>query len=198
MSVDRRNLRRRLFELAAGQGGYFTATQAKSLGYSYQAQAHHVGVGNWWRIDRGLFRLVEWAAGAHDELARWTLWSRGRGVVSHESAMSVHGIGEFESRHIHLTVPPGFTMRNDAVELHYAELPADDVSARSGYRVTTALRTIIDIAANAPDEDQLARAIDDARRAGLVTNRRLRSRAEAVDPRAALYIERAIQPAETP
>lgn len=89
-------------------------------------------------------------------------------------------------------------MRNDAVELHYAELPANDVSERSGYRVTTPLRTIIDIATKAPDEDQLARAIDDARRAGLVTNRRLRSRAEALDPRAALYIERAIQQAETP
>ncbi len=89
-------------------------------------------------------------------------------------------------------------MRNHAVELHYAELPANDISEHSGYRVTTPLRTIIDIAANAPDEDHLARAIDDARRTGLVTNRRLRSRAEALDPRAALYIERAIQQAETP
>lgn len=198
MTADRRERRRRLFELAAGQGGYFTAAQAKPLGYSHQAQAHHVGAGNWWRVDRGLFRLVEWVPGTHDELARWTLWSRGRAVVSHESAMAVHGIGEFESRHVHLTVPPGFTMRNDAVALHYAELPADDISERSGYRVTTPLRTLIDIAANAADEDQLARAIDDARRAGLVTIRRLRSRAEILDPRAALYIERAIQQAETP
>ena len=47
MSGDRRELRRRLFNLAAGQGGYFTAAQAKAIGYSYQAQAHHVGAGNW-------------------------------------------------------------------------------------------------------------------------------------------------------
>lgn len=197
MPTDRRDLRRQLFELAAQQGGYFTAAQAKSLGYSHQAQAHHVGAGNWWRVDRGLFRLVEWVPGVHDELARWTLWSRGRAIVSHESAMAVHGIGEFESRYVHLTVPPGFTMRNEAVALHYAELPTDDVVARSGYRVTTPLRTLIDIAANAADEDQLARAIGDARRAGLVTTRRLRSHAETLDPRAALYIERAIQQAET-
>jgi predicted transcriptional regulator of viral defense system len=196
--ADRRDLRRQLFELASGQGGYFTAAQAKSLGYSYQAQAHHVGAGNWWRVDRGLFRLVHWVPGSHDELARWTLWSRGRAVVSHESAIDVHGIGEFESRHIHLTVPPGFTMCDTAVTLHYAELPAEDVSERSGYRVTTALRTLIDIAANAPDEDQLARAITDARHSGLITTRRLRSRAETLDPRAALYIERALHQAETP
>jgi predicted transcriptional regulator of viral defense system len=196
--ADRRDLRRRLFELAAQQGGYFTAAQAKSLGYSHQAQAHHVGAGNWSRVDRGLFRLVEWVPGVHDELARWTLWSRGRAIVSHESAMAVYGIGEFESRYVHLTVPPGFTMRDEAVALHHAELPTDDVSARSGYRVTTPLRTLIDIAANATDEDQLARAIGDARRAGRVTTRRLHSRAETLDPRAALYVERAIQQAETP
>lgn len=197
MSVDRGGLRRRLFELAAGQGGCFTAAQAKSLGYSHQAQAHHVGAGNWWRVGRGLFRLVEWVPGAHDELARWTLWSRGRGVVSHESALNVYGMGEFGSRRAHLTVPPGFTMRDEAVALHHAVLSADDIAERSGYQVTTPLRTIIDIAANAPDEDQLARVIDDARRAGLITSRRLRSRAEVIDPRAALYIERAIQQAET-
>jgi predicted transcriptional regulator of viral defense system len=195
--ADRRDLRRQLFDLAAQQGGYFTAAQAKALGYSYQTQAHHVGAGNWWRVDRGMFRLAEWIPGAHDELARWTLWSRGRAVVSHESAMAVHGIGEFESRHVHLTVPPGFSMRDDAVALHYAELPAADIAEHTGYRVTTPLRTLIDIAASTPDEDQLARAIDDARRAGLVTARRLRSRAETLDPRAALYLERALQQSET-
>lgn len=118
--------------------------------------------------------------------------------MSHESAMGVYDIGEFESARVHLTVPPGFTMRNDAVALHYAEIPADDVAERVGYRVTTPLRTLIDIAVRASDEDQLARAIDDARQGGLITVRRLRSRAEALDPRAALLIERAIQQTETP
>lgn len=89
-------------------------------------------------------------------------------------------------------------MHDDAVALHCAELPTDDIAEHSGYRVTTPLRTLIDIAADATDEDQLARAIDDARRAGLITTRRLRSRAETLDPRAALYIERAIQQAEKP
>ncbi|MGH3850356.1 MAG: type IV toxin-antitoxin system AbiEi family antitoxin domain-containing protein [Pseudonocardiaceae bacterium] len=58
MPVDRRDLRRRLFAQASEQAGYFTAAQAKAIGYSYQAQAHHVGAGNWLRIDRGLFRLA--------------------------------------------------------------------------------------------------------------------------------------------
>lgn len=193
MSVDRRDLRRKLFSLASSQGGYFTAAQAKEIGYSYPAQAHHVGAGNWLRIDRGLFRLVEWIPDVHDDLIRWTLWSRGRAVVSHESALSVHGVGEFESARVHLTVPPGFSMRDSAVALHHADLPESDMVKRPGFALTTVTRSLVDIAALSPEEDQLARAIEEAREGGLLTIRQLRARAEVLDAKAALYIERAIQ-----
>ena len=193
MPVDRRDLRRRLFSLAADQGGYFTAAQAKEIGYSYPAQAHHVGAGNWLRVDRGLFRLAEWVPNVHDDLIRWTLWSRGRAVVSHESALSVHGVGEFESARVHLTVPPGFSMRDPAVALHHADLAEGDVVERTGFELTTVIRSLVDIAALSAEEDQLARAIQEAREGGLLTIRQLRTRAEALDAKAALYIERAIQ-----
>lgn len=197
MPADRRDLRRRLFNLASEQAGYFTAAQAKDVGYSYQAQAHHVAAGNWLRIERGLFRLAEWIPDVHDELVRWSLWSRGRGVVSHETALAVHGIGEFESSRVHLTVPPDFKTKDDAVALHYANLDADDVQDRTGFRVTTPVRSLIDVAATAPDEDQLARAVADARRRGLFGIRSLRARAESTDARAALYLERALNRSET-
>ena len=54
--------RRQLFAVATEQRGYFTAAQAVELGYSHQAQAHHVKVGNWLRVDRGIFRLTDWVA----------------------------------------------------------------------------------------------------------------------------------------
>lgn len=193
MPVHRRDRRRSLFDLAAGQRGHFTAAQARNLGYSYQAQAHHVAAGNWLRVDRGLFRLADWVPGLHDELARWTLWSRGRAVVSHETALSVHGIGEFESPRVHLTVPPGFTMRHEAVILHHGDPPAADTADHGGFRVTSPARSLIDVAASAPDEEQLARAIDEARRRGMLSLRRLRAQAESVDVRAALYVERALR-----
>lgn len=87
-------------------------------------------------------------------------------------------------------------MHSDAVALHHADLPDTDVMGRMGFEVTTPVRSIVDIAALSPDEDQLARAIDDARASGLLTIRNLRTRAEAVDASAALHIERAIQRAE--
>jgi predicted transcriptional regulator of viral defense system len=193
MPVDRRDLRRRLFNLAAQQGGYFSAAQAKGLGYSYQAQAHHVGAGNWHRIDRGLFRLAEWVPERYDDLIRWTLWSKDRAVISHETALAVHEVGEFESPRVHLTVPPGFSMRDDAVVLHHAILPNEDIGRQVGFRATTVTRSLIDVAARGADEDQLARAIQEAREAGVLRIRQLRARAEVVDLRAALHIERAIQ-----
>lgn len=192
MPADRRDLRRRLFALAADQAGHFTAAQAKTVGYSYANQAHHVGAGNWIRVDRGIFRLSDWIAGVHDDLAHWYLWSKERGVVSHETALGVHGIGEFESRHIHLTVPPGFRMRDGALTLHRSDLAQEDVESRPGFRLTTLTRSLIDVAAEHADEDQLARALDEALARGTITRRQLRSRAEAADSSAALRIERAL------
>jgi predicted transcriptional regulator of viral defense system len=191
--VDRRDLRRRLFNLAAQQGGYFTAAHAKSIGYSYQAQAHHAAAGNWHRIDRGLFRLAEWVPELHDDLVRWTLWSKDRAVISYETALAVHGIGEFESRRVHLTVPPGFSMRDAAVVLHHVVLDGEDIVEHAGFRTTTVARSLVDVADAGADEEQLARAIKEATDAGHFTLRQLRARAEQVDVKGALRIERAIQ-----
>ena len=192
MPVDRRDLRRRLFAIAAEQAGYFTAAQARSIGYSYPAQAHHVRAGNWIRVDRGIFRLTDWIPGANDDLARWFLWSKQRAAVSHETALAVYGVGELESPRINLTVPPGFRMSNDAVALHVADLADDEVEFRPGFRMTTLIRSLIDVAGDRADEDQLASALADALALGTITRRQLRARGEAVDPLAALRIERAL------
>lgn len=196
MPVDRRDLRKRLFAIASEQGGYFSAAQAKEVGYSYQAQSHHVHAGNWYRVDRGLFRLAEWVPDVYDELARWTLWSKNRAVVSHDTALSVQSVGDFESGRVHLTVPPGFTMSDPAVVLHEADLEDRDIVEHTGYRVTSVERSLIDVAAASPDEELLAAAVQDARRAGQVALRPLVERAETIDPRAALYLERAIRQLE--
>jgi len=192
MPTDRRDLHRALFRTASAQGGYFTAAQAKDVGYSYQAQAYHVRAGNWVRIDRGLFRLMSWSPAVHDDLIRWTLWSREQAVVSHETALGVLEIGELESPRIHLTVPDGFPKSDPAIALHRAILPESDVVQRNGFKATSVMRSLIDVAGSA-DEDQLARAIEDGRDRGLFTLRQLRELAEATDLQAALRIERALQ-----
>lgn len=192
MRIDRQDLRRRLAGLAATQSGYFTAAQAIKIGYSYPNQKFHVDRGNWVRVNRGVFRLPEWPVGPHDDLVRWSLWALGKGVASHETALTVHDIGEFDPARVHLTVPVRFSKSDPSVALHRARLEAGDVEERSGFRLTTPLRSLIDVATAGADLDQLARAIADARDAGLVTPRQLRQRAEEVDVGGALHIEQAL------
>jgi hypothetical protein len=192
VAVDRKDLRRQLFQLAIEQGGYFTAAQARKIGYTYQAQTHNANAGNWLRIGRGLFRLAEWVPELHDDLIRWTLWSRSVAVVSHETALGVHGVGELESPYVHLTVPTGFTMANPAVTLHYADLSDGDILRRAGFAVTTLIRSLIDVAGVSADDDQLGRAIREALERGSFTLRQLRARAEELDGHAASHIERGL------
>lgn len=148
------------------------------------------------RVDRGLFRLTDWIPDVHDDLVRWSLWSKDRAVISHESALAVHGLGEFEAPRVHVTVPQSFSMKDDAVVIHRDTLRDVDIENRTGFRVTTPLRSIVDVASQGVDEDQLSRAIADGRERGLFTLRDLRASAEAIDPRGALYVERAIHRAE--
>ncbi|HEY3002778.1 MAG TPA: hypothetical protein VGJ44_10565, partial [Kribbellaceae bacterium] len=60
MVTDRVGLRRRLHGLAYRQAGYFSAAQARRLGYSHQAQKYNADRGNWARVDRAVFRLPGW------------------------------------------------------------------------------------------------------------------------------------------
>ena len=180
---DRRELRRRLVAVASAQSGYFSAAQALRAGYSYQAQKQNADRGNWLKVGRGVFRLPEWPPGRREDLVRLALWSHGRAVVSHESALSVHELGDVNPARIHLTVPPGFRQRvPEGVVLHRAELPAADVREQEGFRVTTPLRSLLDAAAGDLDLDLLAGAIEDALEQGLLTRARLLARADQAGP----------------
>lgn len=189
---DRTDLRHRLDELAATQSGYFTAAQALDVGYAYPSQRYHVQRGNWQKIDRALFRLPTWPAATDEHLVRWSLWSRGQGVVSHETALAEYGLGNVNPPVVHLTVPKGFRKRAPGVELHRAPLEEDDVRDRGGYRITTPVRALYDVAGEGLDPSELSLAVKDALDRGLATRRSLRSYGGRAAPEAALGIERAL------
>jgi predicted transcriptional regulator of viral defense system len=166
--------RDRLYALAETQGGYFTAADAKALGYVYPHQFFHVKRGNWVRVDRGLFRLKHFPAAAHEDLIRWWLWSRKQGVISHESAAAVYDLGDVLPSKTHLTVPPGFRKkRPGSVILHRAQLESTDVETREGFRITTPLRTILDLARVHLDPERLRAVTRDALKQGLIDRKAL-------------------------
>jgi hypothetical protein len=190
---DRTDLRRRLAGLAAQQSGYFTAAQALTAGYSYAAQAYHVQRGHWDKVDRALFRLRDWPSSPYEHLVRWSLWSRGRAVVSHETALAVHELGDVNPARIHLTVPRGFRQTAPGAILHRGDIPASDTWQQEGYRITTPLRSVLDAAAGDLALDQLASVLADALRQGVFTRRTLLNRSDGVGPHAALRVERALR-----
>ena len=164
----------RLYRLAENQGGYFTAADAKALGYLYRYQHFHVKQGNWVRVDRGIYRLKNFPSTGHEDLIRWWLWSRKKGAISHESAAAVYELGDVLPAKTHLTVPPDFRKKAAAgVVLHKALLGEKDVEMREGFRVTTPLRTILDLARGHLDQERLTAVTKDAMRKGLLDRRTL-------------------------
>ena len=171
---DPQDAKRRLYDFAVPQGGYFTAAEATQAGYPKQLQHYHVKRGNWVREGWGIYRLPEWPRSPYDDLIRWTLWSRGVAVVSHQSAMAVHGISDLMPARIHLTVPPGFRKKPPpGIVLNRDKLTPHEIEQREGFRVTTPLRTLIDAARAAVDPERLSAAIRDAILKGLLGDRHI-------------------------
>lgn len=192
MSQRRSDQRRLLEAIAYRQAGYFSAAQAREIGYTYQAQKHHVDHGNWVRVDRGLFRLQGWPPGPDDQYVRWSIWSGGRGVLSHESALRVHGLSDIDPASIHLTVPAEFRAIDPIVVAHRDSLNDADVEERQGWRVTAPLRTLIDVAGGELSQEIIDAAVADAIESGALTRRGLLRRTADLPERAALRLERAL------
>jgi predicted transcriptional regulator of viral defense system len=179
MKRDPQENARALYQVAAAQGGYFTAAQARRAGYAYSQQHFHISRGNWLKIDRGLFRLRDFPPGEREDLIRWSLWSRNQksvpqAVVSHDTALTVHELSDAMPAQIHLTVPPGFRKNvPPGCVLHKAVLTPEEIEPRTGYRATTPLRTLLDVANSPLSQEHLNRAVRDALERGLVRRRLL-------------------------
>jgi predicted transcriptional regulator of viral defense system len=187
--------RARLWQRAAAQRGYFTAAQALADGYSYPLQHFHMQRGNWLRIDHGLYRFREYAdlpAEGYDHLIRWALWSGGRAVVSHATALGVHELGIANPAEIHLTVPQGFRKRDPAVIIHRAHLGPADVEERDGFKVTTPVRTIAESAADGLEQDAIDSAVTELLDRGGATRAQLLRAAQRAGKAAELAVERAL------
>ena len=179
MKQDPQENARALYQIAVAQGGYFTAAQARQVGYAYSQQHFHVSRGNWLKIDRGLFRLRDFPPGEREDLIRASLWSLKQksvpqAVVSHDTALTVHELSDVMPARVHLTVPPGFRKRvTPGCVLHKATLAPEEIESRTGYRVTTPLRTLLDVADSPLSQEHLNRAVRDALERGLVRRRLL-------------------------
>jgi predicted transcriptional regulator of viral defense system len=162
----------RLYETAAGQEGHFTTQQAAEAGYSPQLLVHHVAGRKLLRVRRGIYRLVHFPAGDHEELVSAWLWSERQGVFSHQTALALHRLSDAMPAHLHLTLPGGWERRRFRVPaglvLHFADVPKPERSWFGPVPITTAKRTLNDCARDALSPELLRQAAAQAIARGLV------------------------------
>lgn len=110
---------------------------------------------------------------------RLSLWSHKRAgiaqaVVSHATALELYELSDLMPNRKYLTVPAGFLKSPlPGVELYRAILEPSDVEMRIGYRITTPLRTLIDLARTPFNPEHLENAVGQALGRGLVRQRKL-------------------------
>jgi predicted transcriptional regulator of viral defense system len=189
-----------LHRVAYAQDGYFTVRQAHEHGFSPQLLAHHVRSRRYEHVRRGLYRLWDYPGSSHEEVrAKWLTVGPDRAVVSHESALELHGLSDVLPNKVHLLVNRSDRGLNppEGTALHTTKtgLGRTEVVIREGMRVTAPARSIIDAASAGTAPEQIEMAVRQALEQGLVTRRSLLASAERRGGRVAQLIRRAVQEA---
>ena len=176
----------RLYETAATQAGYFTTQQAAEAGFSDQLLVHHVRARNIRRVRRGIYRLVRFPAGEHEELVVAWLWSEMAGVISHHTALALHDLSDVLPAKIHLTLPADWRRRRlrlpTDVLLHYADIPPEDRAWFGPVPSTNPRRTLNDCASAGLSPELLRQGAQQALRRGIVTQLEIQPVEEALRP----------------
>lgn len=175
----------RLFETARAQEGYFTTRQAAEAGYSSQLLHKHIRAERVTRVNRGIYRLVHFPAGEHEDLVTAWLWSERAGVISHQTALALHGLSDALPAQVHLTLPRAWRRRRFRVPagivLHHADVSPEERAWFGPVPATSALRSLNDCAREGMSPDLLQQAARQALRRGLVTRAGLGDVAAALE-----------------
>jgi len=164
-----------LFTVAQAQGGYFTTTQAAAAGYSRPLLHKYLARGKMERVRRGIYRLVHFPAGEHEDLVALWLWSEQTGVFSHETALVLHDLSDALPSKVHMTLPESWRRRRLRVPaglvLDYANLGEADRTGFSAVPITSPRRTLRDCIRANVSSDLVGQAVLQARRRGLISKK---------------------------
>jgi predicted transcriptional regulator of viral defense system len=191
----------RLFAVADDQLGHFTARQARDQGYTSAMLAYHAGRGKFIRLGSGVYRFTQYPHSRHEEAVAAWLAVGTDAVVSHETALDFHGLSDVIPDSVHLTLPRNRRYRHapPGVTLHTATAavqPEDRTRhVATGLPVTTAVRTILDVAAARAPLEEVVKAVADALRQGLTTAGELPEAARRRGPAMRRTIEQALSEA---
>jgi predicted transcriptional regulator of viral defense system len=175
-----------LYDVAASQEGLFTTRQASAAGYSPPLLAHHQNAGRITRIRRGIYRLVHFPPGEHEEFVAAWLWTDTAGVLSHQTALSLHGLSDILPAQIHLTLPQSWGHRRfrvpKGIVLHHADVTPEERTWVGPVPMTSVDRTLNDCALAGLPPDLLRQAALQALFRGLVARPELVKLEKALEP----------------
>jgi hypothetical protein len=172
----------KLYDIAEGQLGLFTAAQARASGVHPVRLVQLHEHGDIERVSRGVYRLTRFPPSPLGQYMEAVLWPEARraeatpharAVISHVSALALHELSEVSPAKVHITVEPGLRIRRAVpphLVLHVASLTPEEIQVVDGVPVTTPARTIRDAHAAHLGPALIRRAIADGRRMGRLTH----------------------------
>jgi predicted transcriptional regulator of viral defense system len=167
-----------LYEIAEAQAGYFTASQAQTVGFSTERLSANVKSGRFTRITQGVYRLYHFPGSPYEDM--FVAWLRAgpTSVISHESALAVYDLSDILPSEIHIIVPRNASRRRKGIRQYTNHLLADEITKRNGFPITTVERTLADLIANGLAEEQIRLAIREALQRGLTDRDKLLRQAQ--------------------
>ncbi len=162
-----------LYDAAAAREGHFTTDQAARAGYSPQLLHHYVELGRITRVRHGIYRLVHFPPGDHEDLVAVWMWDGERGVFWHETALALTPLSDVLPARVHVTLPPSWQGRRlrvpSGVVLWHAQVSARDRVWIGPVPCTSPLRTLRDCVDARSSPETIGKAVTDARARGLIT-----------------------------
>lgn len=162
-----------VFDLGADNYGFVTQEQARELGIPAQRLVVMRSRGLLERRRHGLYRVTALPVTPLDGYMEATLWPVGvQGVLSHETALELHGLSDVNPARIHVTVPRRYRTRRPIPAqyiIHHADLTPADIASHEGIPIVTAARAIRDAHASHLGPALIRQAIDDGERIGKLT-----------------------------
>ncbi|HPB72302.1 MAG TPA: type IV toxin-antitoxin system AbiEi family antitoxin domain-containing protein [Phycicoccus sp.] len=168
----------RVLEVAVDNHGYVTVSDAAAAGIDSVALRKLAARGRLERPAHGVYRVPVLASGRYASYAEAVAWTRGRGVISHESALDLLDLCDVSPPLINITVPRGYAPRRRGGELYRVWRrvidPATVVHA-DGIPVVRASDAIRDCLAYGTDTHLLLQACATGLREGHLTTEQAQS-----------------------
>jgi predicted transcriptional regulator of viral defense system len=169
---------RALYRIAEDQGGYFSLSQAASVGIRRNQIYRAVKQSIIERVYPGVYRLVLFPANQFEEIYAAVVSMRDKAIVGYETALYVYGLSDIIPANIHLIMPRSSSRRRRHVKMHTTKLDDEDITSYEGFRITTVARTIVDVLSAYADTGQVHMAISQAIAQGMTTREKLIDQAQ--------------------